>query len=124
MDDKSENKHLYMKTLTSSILEPKPKGEVLFFGFLKKRSKYFHLWKTRFCILTSNYLFAFTGVEKDADCTLALPLKEILQCSRSENIIKNSFYVETIKDKFYFKSKNNDIEIWIEQISNQLNSLK
>ena len=29
----------------------KPKGVVIIYGFLKKQSKYMHIWKTRFLIL-------------------------------------------------------------------------
>ena len=56
--------------------------------FLQKKSKYMHLWKTRFCILTNHYLFAFTGIENDADCTMALLLSNVIELQKlhgSEN---------------------------------------
>ena len=58
---------------------PEPEGKVIIYGFLQKKSKYMHLWKTRFCILTNHYLFAFTGIENDADCTMALLLSNVIE---------------------------------------------
>ena len=51
---------------------------------MQKKSKYIHLWKTRFFILTRNYLFAFTGIENDADCTMALKLSTVNEIAMIE----------------------------------------
>ena len=91
--------------------EDSPKGNVIIYGFLQKRSKYIHLWKTRFFILTNNYLFAFTGIENDADCTMALDLSSILEVSDVESNLetKKTFVIKTIGPNYFFRAEKEGI---------------
>ena len=73
-------------------MDSQPTSKVLKTGFLKKRSKYLHLWKTRFCILTNKHLFAFTGIEKDADCTMTLLLENCIETKKAENELRKDAY--------------------------------
>ena len=96
------------------------KRNVIIYGFLQKRSKYIHLWKTRFFILTYNYLFAFTGVENDADCTMALDLNNITEVSEisSHNTNKKEFIIKTNTVEYFFRGENENMRTkWIEQIN-------
>ena len=99
--------------------ENSPKN-VIIYGFLEKRSKYIHLWKTRFFILTNNYLFAFTGIENDADCTMALDLKNILECIEINNgqKAKKEFEIRTIGANYFFRAEKESIMIrWKDEIN-------
>ena len=86
-------------------------GNVIIYGFLQKRSKYIHLWKTRFFILTNNYLFAFTGIENDADCTMALDLLSILEVTdvESNSETKKTFVIRTINANYFFRAEKEAI---------------
>ena len=103
------------------------KKNVIIYGFLQKRSKYIHLWKTRFFILTQNYLFAFTGVENDADCTMALDLISIESVSEilSENKTKKEFVVKTLGGDYYLRAENDNImKKWKDEIEKAYKSKK
>ena len=103
--------------------EPKKMTNVLKAGFLKKRSKYLHLWKTRFCILTKKFFFAFTGIEKDTDCTMTLELEKCKDCwNTDEDIGKhNSFSIRTNNMLYYFMAENeNERNEWISLIKANL----
>ena len=86
-------------------------GNVIIYGFLQKRSKYIHLWKTRFFILTNNYLFAFTGIENDADCTMALDLLSILEVTdvESNSETKKTFVIRTVNANYFFRAEKEAI---------------
>ena len=104
-----------------------PKGIVIIYGFLQKKSKYMHLWKTRFCILTNHYLFAFTGVENDADCTMALELSSIIEVSeeKCEKGTKKAFLITTKTHNYSFRAENAAImNKWKDEINKILESLK
>ena len=102
-----------------------PKGQVIKCGFLLKRSKYLHLWKTRFCILTNHYLFEFTGVEKDADCTMTLLLEDCIDVKDSDKEIgkSKSFCIKTKKNvMYYFRvEEENERDQWIASIHQFIN---
>ena len=90
--------------------EPKKMSNVLKAGFLKKRSKYLHLWKTRFCILTTKFLFAFTGIEKDTDSNTDEDLGK-----------QNSFSIRANNMLYYFMAENeNERNEWINMIKGHL----
>ena len=104
-----------------------PKGKVIIYGFLQKRSKYIHLWKTRFFILTDHYLFAFTGIENDADCTMALDLSSINEVkeieSKKEN--KKEFVIKCIESNYFFRAENPLVlNRWISELNNIINKKK
>ena len=106
----------------------KPKGKAICSGFLKKKSKYIGLWKTRFILLSTNYLFAFTGVEKDADCTMALKIEQIEYVKIADEEIKkeNSFVIKSTEPKNYYfhcfsENPTNERDKWIQHIQSQIN---
>ena len=78
-------------------------GNVIIYGFLQKRSKFF--------ILTNNYLFAFTGIENDADCTMALDLLSILEVTdvESNSETKKTFVIRTINANYFFRAEKEAI---------------
>lgn len=97
-------------------------SKVIKSGFLKKRSKFLHLWKTRFCVLTNKYLFAFTGIEKDADCTMTLELKDCKDVSQADDIGKDFAFKLTEKSLVYYFQAENEQERnqWIKMITNNI----
>ena len=109
----------------------KPKGRAICSGFLKKKSKYLGLWKTRFILLSTNYLFAFTGVEKDADCTMALKINQIefVKKADKETEKENTFLIKSLEPKNYYfhcysENPTSERDKWIEHIQNQINIKK
>ena len=108
--EEDDNKNRYIVKENDKV--EKPKGKVIIYGFLKKQSKYMKLWKTRFFILTNHYLFAFTGIENDADCTMALDLSTILTIEEIEEKEgkKNVFVVRCPTINYFFKAENEDIK--------------
>ena len=104
----------------STIGKENSSKNVIIYGFLEKRSKYIHLWKTRFFILTNNYLFAFTGIEDDADCTMALDLRNIIECVEinNEEKAKKEFEVRTIGTNYFFRAEKESImKRWKDEIN-------
>ena len=104
----------------STIGKENSSKNVIIYGFLEKRSKYIHLWKTRFFILTNNYLFAFTGIEDDADCTMALDLRNIIECVEinNEQKEKKEFELRTIGSNYFFRAeKENVMKRWKDEIN-------
>ena len=59
--------------------------EVIKTGFLKKRSKIFKFWNSRFCILTETYFFTYKGIEKNSECTNSIALSAIINVKNTEN---------------------------------------
>lgn len=106
-------------------IETKKLSNVLKAGFLKKRSKYLHLWKTRFCILTTKFLFAFTGIEKDTDCTMTLELEKCKDCWNTDEDLgkQNSFSIKSTNMDYYFMAENEkEQNEWISLIKENINS--
>ena len=98
---------------------PEPEGKVIIYGFLQKKSKYIHLWKTRFCILTNHYLFAFTGIENDADCTMALLLSNIIEVKEiiDKKSKKKIISLKCKKLNFLFRADNDLVfNKWMDNI--------
>ena len=98
---------------------PEPEGKVIIYGFLQKKSKYVHLWKTRFCILTNHYLFAFTGIENDADCTMALFLSNIINIeeTKDKKSKKKVLVLKCKKLDYLFRADEDAIyKIWLDNI--------
>ena len=98
---------------------PEPEGKVIIYGFLQKKSKYIHLWKTRFCILTNHYLFAFTGIENDADCTMALLLSNVIEVREmtDKNSKKKIVALKCKKLDYIFRTDNDLIfNKWMDKL--------
>ncbi len=84
-----------------------------------------HLWKTRFFILTNHYIFAFTGVENDADCTMVIELSTIKEVADVESKKeKKAFMIRTDANNYFLRAENDDIMIkWKDEINKLLNTL-
>ena len=71
-------------------------------------------------ILTNHYLFAFTGIENDADCTMALDLNDVIDINEGENEedeIKKIFLIKCQNKIYYLRAENYKImNIWIREI--------
>ena len=71
-------------------------------------------------ILTNHYLFSFTGIEDDADCTLALDLNDVIDINEGKNDnkeIKKIFLIKCQSEVYYFRAENAQImNIWIKEI--------
>ena len=105
---------------------PEPEGKVIIYGFLQKKSKYMHLWKTRFCILTNHYLFAFTGIENDADCTMALLLSNVIEVREMiEKKSKKKIIVLKCKKLDYLFRADNDLiyNKWMDNIKEAVKNI-
>ena len=100
-----------------------PNGNVIIYGFLQKKSKYIHLWKTRFFILTDHYLFAFTGIENDADCTMALALSSVISVDETEckKNSKKGFVVRSISNNYFLRAEEHVVDKWMEKIKEHIN---
>ena len=124
-DNENEDKTLIngYEEEEKELLEKKPKGTVIIYGFLKKQSKYLMKWKTRFCILTNHYLFAFTGVENDADCTFAFNIINATGVEKVKEKDKNNytFVIKSYEHNYYFRAEEDEFrEIWINEINKLL----
>ena len=84
-----------------------------------------HLWKTRFFILTNHYIFAFTGVENDADCTMVIELSTIKEVADIESKKeKKAFMIRTDANNYFLRAENDDIMIkWKDEINKLLKTL-
>ncbi len=84
-----------------------------------------HLWKTRFFILTNHYIFAFTGVENDADCTMVIELSTIKEVADVESKKeKKAFMIRTDANNYFLRAENDDIMIkWKDEINKLLKTL-
>ena len=105
---------------------PEPEGKVIIYGFLQKKSKYIHLWKTRFCILTNHYLFAFTGIENDADCTMALLLSNIIEVKEiiDKKSKKKIIILKCKKMDYLFRADNDLIyNKWMDNIKEAVKNI-
>ena len=72
-------------------------------------------------------MFAFTGVENDADCTMALDLMSIESVSEilSENKTKKEFVVKTLGGDYYLRAENDNImKKWKNEIEKAYKSKK
>ena len=105
---------------------PEPEGKVIIYGFLQKKSKYMQLWKTRFCILTNHYLFAFTGIENDADCTMALLLSNVIEVREMiEKKSKKKIIALKCKKMDYLFRTDNDLiyNKWMDNIKEAVKNI-
>ena len=93
---------------------------------MQKKSKYIHLWKTRFFILTKNYLFAFTGIENDADCTMALKLSTINEIEQveSQKQTKKAFVIRCEAINYFLRGENSVAEKWFNELTKILDERK
>ena len=73
--------------------------------------------------MTNHYLFAFTGVENDADCTMAMELSTIIEVSINDSENKNKeFILRTLRRSYYFRSEPSIAQRWVDEI-NKINNI-
>ena len=100
-------------------IEPKKAKDnnVVIYGFLKKESKHLNFWKLRFCILTKHYLFTFTGIEDDADCTMALQLSNVVGVEDDDHKRKKAFLLKCFERNIYLKAESTELKVkWMKKI--------
>ena len=68
--------------------------------------------------MTDHYLFAFTGIENDADCTMALVLNSIISVDETEceKNNKKEFVIRSISNNYFFRAEGNVVNKWIQKI--------
>ena len=103
-------------------------GRVLLNAYLKKRSNILHLWNTRLCILTENYLITYKQTENnETKITNSIYLPECVNVKNSEQHLNKDFSFELIhKDKIYYficKDKFEQIE-WIKEIKKAIINIR
>ena len=85
-----------------------------------------HLWKTRFFILTKNYLFAFTGIENDADCTMALKLSTIneIEPVESQKQKKKAFAIRCDSINYFLRAEACIADKWFNELTKIIDKTK
>ena len=94
-------------------------GKILLTGFLQKRSKIFHMWRNRFCVLTERYFISYKGTEKNSQSTESINLSECTGVNNSDQYLgkANTFQLIHRDRSYYFMCKNKEMqEEWIEAI--------
>ena len=94
-------------------------GKILLTAFLQKRSKIFHIWRNRFCVLTERYIISYKGIEKNSQSTESINLSECIRVNNSDQYLGKANTFELVhKDRsYYFICKNREVqEEWIEAI--------
>ena len=110
-------------------------GKILLTSFLQKRSKIFHIWRNRFCVLTDKYIITYKGTEKNSESTESINLSECTRINNSDQYLgkSNTFELVHRNRSYFFMCKNRETqEEWmqtIEQIidmnnENQINNKK
>ena len=94
-------------------------GRILLTAFLQKRSRIFHMWRSRFCVLTEKYLITYKGTEKNSESTESLNLSECSSVSKADQSLgkNNTFLLVHRNRNYYFLCKNSaEQEEWVETI--------
>ena len=74
--------------------------------------------------MTDHYLFAFTGIENDADCTMALDLTSIIEVNKIENkkeSKKTCFVIRCLSNNYFMRADEAVVNKWMEKISEFIN---
>ena len=94
-------------------------GKILLTSFLQKRSKVFHIWRERFCVLTDKYFITYKGTEKNSECTESINLSECTRINNSDQYLgkSNTFELVHRNRSYFFMCKNREIkEEWMQTI--------
>ncbi len=94
-------------------------GKVILTSFLQKRSKIFHFWRSRFCVLTERYIFTYKGTEKNSESTSFINLTECIRVNSADQYLgkQNTFELANRNRSYFFMCKNRDEqEEWIEAL--------
>ena len=94
-------------------------GKILLSTYLQKRSRIFHFWRNRFCVLTERYLITYKGTEKNSSSTDSINLSECTSVNNSDQNLgkSNTFELVHRNRSYYFMCKNKEAqEEWIEAL--------
>ena len=94
-------------------------GKIIMTSYLQKRSRFFHIWQNRFCVLTEKFFFIYKGVEKNSQCIDSINLSECTKVNDSDQYLgkRNTFELVHRDRSYFFMCKNKDTqEEWIEAV--------
>ena len=94
-------------------------GKILLSTYLQKRSRIFHFWRSRFCVLTERYFITYKGTEKNSSSTDSINLSECTRVTNSDQYLgkSNTFELVHRNRSYYFMCKNKEAqEEWIEAL--------
>ena len=94
-------------------------GKILLTSYLQKRSKFLHIWRRRFCVLTERYIITYKGTVKESESTESMSLSECHAINDSDNSLgkQNTFELVHKDRSYYFMCKNKEEqEEWIQAI--------
>ena len=94
-------------------------GKILLSTYLQKRSRIFHFWRNRFCVLTERYLITYKGTEKNTSSTDSINLSECTRVNNSDQYLgkSNTFELVHRNRSYYFMCRNKEAqEEWIETL--------
>ena len=94
-------------------------GKILLSTYLQKRSRIFHFWRNRFCVLTERYFITYKGTEKNSSSTDSINLSECTSVNNSDQYLgkSNTFELVHRNRSYYFMCKNKEAqEEWIEAL--------
>ena len=94
-------------------------GKILLSTYLQKRSRIFHFWRSRFCVLTERYFITYKGTEKNSSSTDSINLSECTSVNNSDQYLgkSNTFELVHRNRSYYFMCKNKEAqEEWIEAL--------
>ena len=94
-------------------------GKILLSTYLQKRSRIFHFWRNRFCVLTERYFITYKGTEKNTSSTESINLSECTRVNNSDQYLgkSNTFELVHRNRSYYFMCRNKEAqEEWIEAL--------
>ncbi len=100
-------------------------GKVILNTYLQKRSKIFHIWEQRFCVLTEKFLLIYKGPEKNSSSCDSINLLECSDIKDSDEYLGKNYTFELINKnkRHYFLCNDKDSqEEWIEKIKKILDN--
>ena len=94
-------------------------GKIILSTYLQKRSRIFHFWRNRFCVLTERYFITYKGTEKNSSSTDSINLSECIRVNNSDQYLgkSNTFELVHRNRSYYFMCRNKEAqEEWIEAL--------
>ena len=94
-------------------------GKIILTSFLQKRSKIFHMWRSRFCVLTEKFILTYKGTEKNSESTSSINLNDCIRVNNADQYLgkENTFELANRNRSYFFMCKNKDEQKeWIEAL--------
>ena len=94
-------------------------GKIFLTSFLQKRSKIFHFWNNRFCVLTEKYLITYKGTAKNSECTESINLADCSNVREADQYLGKNYSFELVhrnRSYYFICKKKEEQEEWIEAI--------